>query len=299
MTHRRANWNGAPTAAGVPCTTYKRNAETRQALPQIKVQLYLYLSEQRHFCFDISLASTPQHCPCSKMIEPTQRSGFYHEFVFHPPWLKCRPSLWSENTRVKRRWRKRGGRGKKHYTNCLGLRLCFKWLCGCATVCDAPLSDGGLLTCRDREKADCTVTLPHHPTPLPLGRSEKNKERERDVGVLCITLHTCAHTSTHMLTHTQTKSIHSNDREWMYRSWKCTCHYHHDPSLSNGYTVTNVPSVRHLRAIILVHSCMYNLRYGIYSFLLSSHTWTGSMSRDTPTQQSFDWVWKNMIKPKQ
>lgn len=79
------------------------------------------------------------------------------------------------------------------------------------------------------------------------------------------------------------------------------CHYRHDPSLSNGFTVTNVPSVRHLRAIILLYSSTCNLRYGIYSFLLLSltHTCAGSMSRETPTQQSTAWQslkswWENI-----
>lgn len=41
-----------------------------------------------------------------------------------------------------------------------------------------------------------------------------------------------------------------------------------DLSLSNGFTITNVPSVHHSRAIITIHYCMCNLRCGIYSLLL-------------------------------
>lgn len=154
---------------------------------RIKVRLYLHLSEQWHFCFDISLLSTPRHCPCSKMIEPRQRSGFYHELVFYPPWLKCKTPLWSQNTRAKRSYR---GEWVKCYTNCKSLPLCRKRLCSGVTVCVALLSDRDLLTCRDREKADCTVTLLHRYPLVPLGKSQKSKERgrerKRDVGVLCI-----------------------------------------------------------------------------------------------------------------
>ncbi len=166
----------------------KNWTEWRQVLPHIKVWLYLHLSEQWHFCFDISLLSTPQHCPCSRMIEPRQRSGFYHELVFHPPWLKCKTPLRSQNPWAKRSWRKRG-EWEKHYTNSLRLPLCRKWLCSGVTVYVALLSDGDLLTCRDREKADCIVTPLLRFPPLPLGKSEKNKKRERDVAVLCIKVH--------------------------------------------------------------------------------------------------------------
>lgn len=126
--------------------------------------------------------------------------------------------------------------------------------------------------------------------PMPLGKSEKNKEKARDVGVLCIKVRSEKEKERGK----KTKSIHPHNQEWMYRNWKCTLSAitpsYHDPSLSNGFTVTNVPSVRHLRAITMVHYCMCNLRYGIYSFLLLSHMhmhWE-HIKRYTPTQQSFD-----------
>lgn len=78
----------------------------------------------------------------------------------------------------------------------------------------------------------------------------------------------------------------------MYRSWKCTfsaitpCSQ--DLSLSNGFTVTNVPSVRHLRAIIMIHYCMRNLRYGMNRCPLFPPQTHCSIAGDTPTQQSIN-----------
>lgn len=82
----------------------------------------------------------------------------------------------------------------------------------------------------------------------------------------------------------------------MYRSWKCTFSAitpsYHDPSLSNGFTDTNAPSVRHLRAIItaIVVCAIWDMAFTVFLlfFFFFSHTCTGSMSRDTPTQQSID-----------
>lgn len=176
----------------------------------------------------------------------------------------------SENTSKQRKGGKE--KGKSSIRDCL-FHVTVQW-CFC-TVCTAVLLDGDL-TCRDVKKADCTVIQPLYfipPLPQkPLGRSEKNKERERDVGVLCMKVKS---EEKKKKWNGKSKSIHPNDHEWMYGSWKCTFDAitpsYHDPSLSNGFTVTNVPSVHHLRAIIMGHYCICNLRYGIYSLQLFFH----------------------------
>lgn len=125
---------------------YKKHREEVSAATHIKVRLYFHHSEQWHFSFDICLPSSPQHCPCSKMIEPRQRSGFYHKLVFHPPWLKCKIPLWSLNARPKKSLRKEKREAEMHNTNCRSLSPCRNSPLSRITVCAALFSGGDLLT---------------------------------------------------------------------------------------------------------------------------------------------------------
>ena len=187
----------------------------------------------------------------------------------------------SKEEREKKEWRMGKEKKKKNTTQTLW-DVSFVSLSDCSSVgvYVALLSDGDLLTCRDREKRltarslCCSVTLNR-----PWGGARKTtREKERDVGVLCIKVQREKKKKKETEREKKTKSIHPNDQEWMYRSWKCTFSAitpgYHDPSLSNGFPVTNVPSVHHSRAIIMVHYCMCNLGFGIYSFLLFWHTRT-------------------------
>lgn len=151
----------------------RQHWEEASSATRIKDQLYLQLSEQWHFCFDIS---TPQHCPCSKMIEPSHRSGFYHGLVFHPPWMKCKPQpLEWEYTSKEELEEER--RMEKSVIQIVKVCLCAVSECAAVLLYVLLLlSDGDLLTCRDREKADCTVTLLLRYPPVPLGKSEKKRE---------------------------------------------------------------------------------------------------------------------------
>lgn len=189
----------------------QKHWEEVSAATHIKVRLYFQLSEQWHFSFDICLPSSPQHCPCSKMIEPRQRSGFYHKLVFHPPWLKCKIPLRSRTARPKKELRTEE-RGGKRYTNCLSLSRCCKSLCCRNTVCAALLSDGDLLTRKKKKKKksspngySAAAVQRHHFydwAPEPPRKSEKNKDR--DERVFCIKVRRGRKK--------KTKSIHPNDQ---------------------------------------------------------------------------------------
>ena len=172
------------------------NKEEPSAAAQIKVWLYLHLSEQQLF-FAVTFLplSAPQHCPYSKMTERRQRSGFYHELVFHPPWLKCKatppPRVREHEQRGEGEKRVENGKRKKKKNTTQTLwDVSFVSLSDCSSVgvYVALLSDGDLLTCRDREKRltarslCCSATLNR-----PWGGARKTtREKERDVGVLCI-----------------------------------------------------------------------------------------------------------------
>lgn len=168
------------------------NKEDASAATQIKVWLYLHLSEQRHFLpWHFSPFLPLNIVPAAKWQSPDKGQAFIMSlFSIHLGWSAKPPHPPAGVREHEQRGagEKRVENGKKKSTAQTLWDVSFVSLSDCSRVAVyvALLSDGDLLTCRDREKRltarslCCSATL-----NCPWGGARKTKrenERERERG---------------------------------------------------------------------------------------------------------------------